>query len=142
MLFSDSANTLSRRGLNLVFFALFATCMVALTTSFSCVTAQDAANESPADELKHGKYQAAILSFTKQLQANPKDGKAQKGLLQAYLETGQYAEAETNAKKFLGQRENEAQSRLMLGEVYAITGRYSEAISEFEKATQLAQKPA
>jgi tetratricopeptide (TPR) repeat protein len=139
MLFSDLRNKFPRRRLNLVFCILFATCMVALTTSFSCVTAQDAANESPADELKHGKYPAAILSFTKQLQSNPKDGKAQKGLLQAYFETGQYAEAETNAKKFLVQRENEAQSRLMLGEVYVITGRYAEAITEFEKASQLAQ---
>jgi cellulose synthase operon protein C len=103
-------------------------------------SAQEAQNESPEDELKHGKYQSAILSFTKQLQANPKDGKAQKGLLQAYLETGQYAEVETNAKKFLSARENEAQSRLMLGEIYAVTGRYAEAISEFEKASQLANK--
>ena len=118
-------------------------CLIFVFWLLSCASAQDAQNESPEDELKHGKYQSAILSFTKQLQANPKDGKAQKGLLQAYLETGQYAEAETNAKKFLSARENEAQSsqnRLMLGEVYAITGRYAEAISEFEKASQLANK--
>src|SRR5262249_42100980 len=76
------------------------------------------------------------------LQSNPKDAAAQKGLLQAYLETGQYAEAETNAKKFLAMRDNEAQSRLMLGEVYAVTGRYAEAISEFEKAARLTQRPA
>lgn len=120
----------------------FAVCLLFVFWLLSCASAQDAQNESPEDELKHGKYQSAILSFTKLLQANPKDGKAQKGLLQAYLETGQYAEAETNAKKFLAARENEAQSRLTLGEVYAITGRYAEAISEFEKASQLARKPA
>jgi tetratricopeptide (TPR) repeat protein len=119
----------------------FAICLIFLFWLLSCASAQDAQNPSPENELKHGKYQSAILSFTKMLQANPKDGKAQKGLLQAYLETGQYAEVETNAKKFLAARENEAQSRLTLGEVYAITGRYAEAISEFEKASQLARKP-
>src|SRR5215468_10976478 len=118
----------------------FAICLIFVFWLLSCASAQDAQNESPEDALKHGKYQSAILSFTKLLQANPKDGKAQKGLLQAYLETGQYAEAETSAKKFLGARENEAQSRLMLGEIYAITGRYAEAISEFEKASRLANK--
>jgi len=119
----------------------FAICLIFIFWLLSCASAQDAQNESPEDELKHGKYQSAILSFTKQLQANPKDGKAQKGLLQAYLETGQYAEAETSAKKFLAARENEAQSRLMLGEVYAGAGRYAEAIVELEKASQLARKP-
>src|SRR5262245_14048864 len=106
----------------------------------ACASAQDAQNESPEDELKHGKYQAAILSFTKALQTNPKDGNAQKGLLQAYLETGQYPEAESNAKKFLAMGGNEAQSRLMLGEVYATTGRYAEAIVEFGKASEIAKK--
>src|SRR5215470_14620331 len=115
----------------------FAICLIFVFWLLSCASAQDAQNESPEDELKHGKYQAAILSFTKQLQANPKDGKAQQGLLQAYIETGQYAEAEANAKKFLATGGNEAQSKLMLGEVYATTGRYSEAIGEFEKASDL-----
>src|SRR5215467_1096906 len=109
----------------------FAICLIFVFWLLSCASAQDAQNESPEGELKHGKYQSAILSFSKLLQANPKDGKAQKGLLQAYLETGQYAEAETSAKKFLAAAGNEAQSgqaslasqaRLMLGEVYAATG--------------------
>jgi tetratricopeptide (TPR) repeat protein len=140
MLFSDNANTLPRRRLSIAIRSLLAACLIALTTSFSCVTAQDAAGESPQDELRHGKYPAAILSFNKLLQATPNDAAVQKGLIQAYLETGQYAEAEAGAKKFLAARENEAQSRLMLGEVYAVTGRYSEAIAEFEKSSQLAQK--
>jgi tetratricopeptide (TPR) repeat protein len=118
----------------------FAICMIFVFWLLSCASAQDAQNESPEDELKHGKYQSAIISFTKQLQANPKDGKAQKGLLQAYLETGQYAEAETNAKKFLALGGTEALSRLTLGEVYAITGRYAEAIGEFKKASEIAKK--
>src|SRR5262245_29355571 len=121
----------------------FAICLIFVFWLLSCASAQDAQNESPEDELKHGKYQSAILSLTKMLQANPKDGKAQKGLLQAYLETGQYAEAEANAKKFLATGGNEAQSgqaRLTLGEVYATTGRYAEAIGEFKKASEVAGK--
>jgi tetratricopeptide (TPR) repeat protein len=121
----------------------FAICLICVLWLLSCASAQDAQNDSPEDELKHGKYQTAILSFTKLLQADQKDGKAQKGLLQAYLETGQYAEAEANAKKFLALGGNEAQSsqaRLMLGEIYATTGRYAEAIGEFEKASEIAKK--
>src|SRR6266540_926483 len=110
----------------------FAICLIFVFWLLSCASAQDAQNESPEDELRHGKYQSAILSFTKMLQANPKDGKAQKGLLQAYLETGQYAEAEANAKKFLAMGGNDAQAsqavqaRLMLG--------------EFQKASEVAGK--
>src|SRR5262245_61063039 len=142
----------SKPGFALRYSSGFAICLIFVFWLLSCASAQDAQNESPEDELKHGKYQSAILSFTKMLQANPKDGKAQKGLLQAYLETGQYAEAEANAKKFLATGGNEAQSsqagqasqasqaRLMLGEVYAATGRYAEAIGEFQKASEAAGK--
>jgi cellulose synthase operon protein C len=117
-----------------------AICLIFVFWLLSCASAQDAQNESPEDELKHGKYQSAMLSFTKALQANPKDGNAQKGLLQVYLETGQYSDAESNAKKFLALGGNEAQSRLMLGEVYATTGRYADAIGEFGKAAEIAKK--
>ncbi len=119
--------------------ALLAVCLF-LFWLLSCASAQDSPIDAAEEELKQGKYQPAILSFTKLLQSNPNDGRAQKGLLTAYLETGLYAEAERDAKKFIGTRGNEAQSRLMLGEVYAITGRYNEAIAEFEKASRIVQK--
>jgi tetratricopeptide (TPR) repeat protein len=114
----------------------------------SCAAAQNQTIESAEDELKSGKYSAAVVTFTNLLQKNPNDGRAQRGLLKAYLETGQYVEAERDAKKFLGSKENEAQStqstqssqiRLMLGEVYATTGRYNEAIAEFEKARNVGE---
>jgi tetratricopeptide (TPR) repeat protein len=129
--------TTDRRSLT----ASFGAILLILCWLISCASAQESPIESAEDELKKGKYQPAILSFTRLLQANPNDGRAQKGLLTAYLETGQYAEAETNARKFAATRGNEAQSRLMLGEVYAITGRYNEAIAEFEKAARLIPKP-
>jgi tetratricopeptide (TPR) repeat protein len=136
MRYSNLFKIFSGRRSSVVFLALSAVCLIAL----SCVSAQDSGIEAAEAELKQGKYQPAILAFTRLLQANPKDGRAQKGLLQAYLETGQYAEGERDAKKFLAARENEAQSRVMLGEVYAITGRYNEAIAEFEKAAQIVRK--
>jgi tetratricopeptide (TPR) repeat protein len=124
-------NQASRFRLNILFFGLF---LLLFSAAFACASAQNPDIETAEEELKQGKYPAAMASFTRLLQPNPNDARAQRGLLQTYLETGQYAEAERDAKKFLGSKENEAQTRLMLGEVYAITGRYNEAIAEFEKA--------
>ena len=105
----------------------------------ACVSAQQATIESAEEELKGGKYSAAIASFNSLLQAAPKDERTQAGLLKAYLETGKYTEAEVEAKKFLARGESSA-ARLALAEVMAITGRYALAITEFEKVSQIAQK--
>jgi tetratricopeptide (TPR) repeat protein len=106
----------------------------------ACVSAQQpSAIEAAEDELRGGKYSAAITAFNALLQASPKDERAQAGLLKAYLETGKYSEAETDAKKFLTRGESSA-ARLVLAEVMAITGRYAAAITEFEKVSQTAQK--
>ncbi len=112
---------------------------VCLAFFLSCAMAQNPDIDSAEEELKQGKYSAAITSFTRLLQTNQNDRRAQQGLLQAYLETGQYAEAERDAKKFLSSKDNEAQTRLMLGEVFATTGRYAEAIAEFAKARNTEQ---
>ena len=105
----------------------------------ACVSAHQVTIESAEEELKSGKYSAAIASFTNLLQANPKDERIQRGLLQAYLETGKYTEAENDAKKFLARGENNS-ARLALAEVLATTGRYPTAIAEFEKVSQAAEK--
>ena len=105
----------------------------------ACVSAQQATIESAEEELKAGKYSAAIASFNSLLQTAPKDERAQAGLLKAYLETGKYTEAEIEAKKFLTRGESSA-ARLTLAEVMATTGRYAAAITEFEKVSQTAQK--
>jgi tetratricopeptide (TPR) repeat protein len=125
-----------------IWFSTFALCLLPFAFSISlllisCAAAQNYTIEAAQEELEQGKYAAAITSFNRLLQANPNDADAQKGLLQAYLETGQYAEAEREAKKFLGstgRTGQTGQTNLLLGEVYAATGRYSEAIAEFEKA--------
>ena len=124
------------------FRSLTAVCAVGLLSFFcllACVSAQQATIESAEEELKAGKYSAAIASFNTLLQAAPKDERVQQGLLKAYLETGKYTEAETEAKKFLARGESSA-ARLALAEVMAITGRYPAAITEFEKVGLTAQK--
>src|SRR5689334_16823596 len=122
--------------------ALLAISILTLFLCLACVSAHQVTIESAEDELKSGKYSAAITSFTNLLQANPKDERAQRGLLRAYLETGKYAEAEAEAKKFLakGAPSESLSARLALAEVMATTGRYAEAIAEFEKVSQAVEK--
>ena len=102
--------------------------------------AADPELEAAEAELAGGKYQPAITGFTKLLQAKPNEGRAQKGLITVRLETGQYAEAERDARRFVASPQNELQARMLLGEVYAATGRYAEAIGEFEKAGKSEQE--
>lgn len=109
-------------------------CLSGIVFFLACAMAQSQTIDDAEEELLRGKYSAAITSFTRLLQADPNDARAQRGLLQAHLETGQYAEVEKEARRFLGVKENEAQARLMLGEALTRTGRVSEAMSEFDKA--------
>ncbi|MCI0661941.1 MAG: tetratricopeptide repeat protein [Acidobacteria bacterium] len=103
----------------------------------SCAAAQNQTIDSAEEELKSGNYSPAITTFKRLLEINPSDARAQRGILQAYLETGQYSDAEREAKRFQGTKGDEGQAafaHLILGEVNSITGRYNEAIAEFEKA--------
>jgi tetratricopeptide (TPR) repeat protein len=112
--------------------------LVLLALLFSCSAAQ-ATIQSAEQDLRQGNYQQAIVTFNSLLAQNPGDLQAQRGLLQAYLETGKYAEAEEAARRFLGARSDNAPVRLALGEVYATTGRYAEAIAEFVQVSRQAQ---
>ncbi len=114
--------------------------LLALFFALSCASAQDSPIDSAEEELRQGKYSAAIAAFTRLLQTNAGDARAQKGLLQAYLETGQYREAERDARRFAAAPQNEAQARYFLGEALAATGRYGEALAEFDRAARLAEK--
>ncbi len=118
---------------------IFASGFLLLFLCLACVSAHQVTIDSAEEELKTGKYSAAITSFTNLLQTNAKDERAQRGLLQALLETGKYAEAETETKKFLAKGESST-ARLALAEVMATTGRYSAAIAEFEKVSQAVEK--
>lgn len=115
--------------------ALLAVGLLSFFCLLACVSAHQVTIESAEEELKSGKYSAAISSFSSLLQASPKDERVQYGLLSAYLETGKYTEAEAEAKKFLARGESSA-ARLGLAEVMAVTGRYPAAIVEFEKVSQ------
>ena len=85
-------------------------------------------------ELKQGKYSAAMARFRTLLQQNPGEEKAQVGLLRGLLETGGYAEAEREARRFLSRPEAAAEVRWLLGEVLRRTGRDREALAEFRLA--------
>lgn len=85
-------------------------------------------------ELKRGDYDKAFKLLSARLAANPNDVVAQQALLRVFFETGRYAEAETDARKFLARAPATGAVRHELGETLAQTGRYSEAIAEFERA--------
>lgn len=106
------------------------------------VSAQSQPGELPGlAELKKGEYENAIKLFSARLMTNPSDIDGQKYLLQAYIETGRYTEAEASAKKFLLKSPNASAVRYELAEVFAITGRYAEAITDFEHAGSDAKSP-
>ncbi|NOT64383.1 MAG: tetratricopeptide repeat protein [Acidobacteria bacterium] len=96
--------------------------------------------EAAEAQLKKGEYEAATAAFNKLLAANAKDQRAQRGVLKVMLETGNYVEAETTAKKYLAPDATKDASnhfaRLTIAEVMAETGRYAEAIAEFERVSK------
>ncbi|MDX2032810.1 MAG: tetratricopeptide repeat protein [Blastocatellia bacterium] len=120
--------------------AFFAGSLCVLLFALACASAQDSPIDGAEEELRQGKYVPAIATFTRLIQTNPNDGRAQKGLLRAWLETGLYKEAEREARRFAAAPQNEAQARLMLGEALAATGRYPEAIAEFDRAARAAER--
>jgi tetratricopeptide (TPR) repeat protein len=87
-------------------------------------------------ELRAGRYSAAIATFSQRLQTSPRDAAAQVGLLTARLETGQYREAEQEARRFLARPDPDPEVRLLLGEILVLTGRDLEARTYFEQARQ------
>ena len=90
-------------------------------------------------ELKRGEYEKSIRLLTSKLTSSPTDAEIQKYLLQAFLETGRYADAEASARKFLQKVANAGPIRHELAELLALTGRYTEAIAEFERASNESQ---
>jgi tetratricopeptide (TPR) repeat protein len=85
-------------------------------------------------ELKKGDYDNAFKLLSARLVSNPNDVVAQRALLQVFIETGRYAEAEATAKRFLQKTPETGPVRHELAEVLAATGRHTEAIAEFERA--------
>src|SRR4030095_160430 len=100
-------------------------------------SAQTPPQETPGQaELKKGDYENAIKLLTSQLADKPTDEAAEKLLLQAYIETGRYAEAEAAARKSLTKSPGAGQVRHQLGEVLMLTGRYADAITEYERSLE------
>src|SRR5690349_21080960 len=81
---------------------------VLLSTLLSavCPRTQSIAQTQTEDQggytlLKKGDYDGALRQFNARVAMQPNDSLAERGLLQVYLETGRYVEAEAAARKFL-----------------------------------------
>ena len=108
-----------------------------LATALTGVSAQTEQQETRGQaELKKGDYDNAIKLLTAQLANKANEESAQKLLLQAYMETGRYVEAEAAAKKFLIKSPGSGQVRHQLAELLTITGRYADAITEYETSLE------
>jgi tetratricopeptide (TPR) repeat protein len=87
-------------------------------------------------ELKQGNYSKALTRFRQQLQENPREERAQRGLLRGLLETGGYVEGEREARRFLTESEVSLEVRWLFAEMLRLTGRDREARVEFEKVAR------
>jgi tetratricopeptide (TPR) repeat protein len=115
---------------------LFIGLILILNCSFSGRGAEEPSLARADQMLVRGDYKAAIAAFDSLLQKDPSARGAQIGLLSAQTETGQYREAEANARQYLGKTPGDAGLRVLLADVLLRTGRLSEAGKEFESATQ------
>ncbi|MFM8395571.1 MAG: tetratricopeptide repeat protein, partial [Acidobacteriota bacterium] len=93
-------------------------------------------------ELRAGRYAAAISALSTILRDNPRESAAQVGLLRALLETGQYREAEMNARRFLALPEPDPELWLLLAEALVATGRDREALPMLESVTRAESQSA
>ncbi len=125
-----------------LFFTVCLSLIAGLCTFIPHTSAQSPDNLPGIAEAKKGDYDAAVKLLNARLATNPDDATAGKYLLQAYLETGRYGEAEAAAKKFLIKTPVASGVRYELAEVLAATGRYPEAIAEFEHAASDAKSSA
>lgn len=92
--------------------------------------------EEANGELRKGRYTAAITSFGAILRRSPGQTEAQSGLLRALIETGQYRQAEAEARRFLAGPGADSAITLLLAEILALTGRDREALPLLAKAAE------
>lgn len=104
--------------------------------SFSSPAAQEITLERGRALLHRGGYKEAIAVFTALIEKNANDAGAVAGLVEAQIETGDYAAADKRAREFLRSHAAESAVRVLLGRVQLETGRYADAATEFERASQ------
>jgi tetratricopeptide (TPR) repeat protein len=114
--------------------------LVALLSLAIIAAGQSLPGTNATAELQRGNYARAADLALAQLALNPGDETHAQVLLQTYLETGSYAEAESSARTFLS-RKGSARVRLALAEALAATGRYQDAIAQLEQASREADRP-
>ncbi|HEY9231784.1 MAG TPA: tetratricopeptide repeat protein, partial [Blastocatellia bacterium] len=114
--------------------------LFALLFLLGCTMNSGAAQEVSAERAEqlfmHGSYKEAAAMFNALLARSAGDERAQRGLANLLVETGDYLQAESKAKEYLNARPADAAVRAALGEVRYQTGRYSEAVAEFERAAR------
>jgi tetratricopeptide (TPR) repeat protein len=104
--------------------------------------AQDYSVARGRELLGRGDYREAISVFAALLAKNPDWLEAQRGLVRAQIEVGNYAEAEARIKQYLRARPDDQLLRIEMGNVLFETGRYREAASEFEQVARAAKGAA
>src|SRR5437764_12725872 len=107
-----------------------------LSCTFNSGAAQEATVQRAEQLFKQGSYKEAAAMFNALLVKNASDEPAQRGLVNVLVETGDYAQGESQAKEFLNARPADAMIRVALGELRYQTGRYTEAATEFERAAR------
>lgn len=88
------------------------------------------------EELRKGRYAAAISSFGAVLRRSPEQTEAQSGLLRTLIETGQYRQAETEARRFLARAGADPEITILLAEILTLTGRDREALPLLARAAE------
>lgn len=91
------------------------------------------------EKLQRGEYAEAIAAFRTVLEREPENARAVEGMVTAFVETGQYEEAESVARALLarasqgGSSLSLARVEMLLGEVYLARGRYDEALALLDR---------
>ncbi|NBO66922.1 MAG: hypothetical protein EBU88_19110, partial [Acidobacteria bacterium] len=93
-------------------------------------------------ELRRGRYAAAIATFGSILRQRPDQADSQEGLLRALIETGQYQQAEVEARRFLTRPGAGVEVSLQLIDVLAATGRDREALPLLESIVRAENQTA
>jgi len=91
-------------------------------------------SESGAEALRRGDYEKAIEFFTDRIDEEPADVEANRGLVQAYRNTGRFREAERTIGAFERSFPESVDLANSLGEILHTTGRLDSAREAFQRA--------
>ena len=108
-------------------------CLLCLGST-AAYSAQANQLESGAEALRRGDYEKAIEFFTDRIDEEPADVEVNRGLVQAYRDTGRYREAERAIEAFQRSFPESVDLANSLGEILHTTGRLDSAREAFQRA--------